>query len=54
MLYSFLLSSIDPAFGPAPLLKRDSNTGFSCEYCKMFKNTCFEKLLGTAALKDWL
>ena len=25
----------------ASLLKRDSNTGFSCEFCELFKNTDF-------------
>ena len=34
---------------PAILLKRDPNTRFSCEYCKFFKNSCFEEHLRTAA-----
>ena len=29
----------------ATLLKRDSDTGVSCEYCKVFKNTYFEEKL---------
>ena len=29
------------------LLKRDSNTGVSCEICKIFKNTYFEEHLRT-------
>ena len=31
------------------LLKRDSHTGFSLEYCKMFRNIYFEEHLRTAA-----
>ena len=31
------------------LLKRDSNTGVFCGYCKNFKNTYFEEYLRTAA-----
>ena len=31
------------------LLKRDSNTGVSCEICEIFKNTCFEEHLPTTA-----
>ena len=31
------------------ILKRDSTQVFSCEYCKIFKNTYFEEHLGTAA-----
>ena len=34
---------------PVTLLKRDSNTVFPCEYCKIFKKTYFEEHLGTAA-----
>ena len=40
---SFLLQH-DKSF-----LKRDSTQVFSCEYCKIFKNTYFEEHLGTAA-----
>ena len=29
------------AFRPVTFLKRDSNTGVSCEYCKIFKNSFF-------------
>ena len=36
-------------FRPATSSKRDSNTGFSCKHCKIFKNTYFEKHLRTAA-----
>ena len=35
---------------PATLLKRDSNTGLSCEYCQIFKNTYFEEQLRATAL----
>ena len=31
------------------LLKKDSNLGVSCEYCKNFKNTYFEEHLQIAA-----
>ena len=31
------------------LLKMDSNTGVSCQYCKIFKNTYFEEHLPMAA-----
>ena len=34
---------------PATLLKRDSNTGVSCEICKIFKNTFFNSTLSVAA-----
>ena len=30
------------------LIKIDSNTGFSCKYCEIFKNSYFEKHLQTA------
>ena len=33
----------------ATLLKRDSDTGVSCEYCKVFKNTYFEEKLWVTA-----
>ena len=33
---------------PVTLLKRDSNQVLSCEYCEIFKNSYFEKHLGTA------
>ena len=29
------------AFRPATFLKRDSNTGVSCGYCEIFKNSFF-------------
>ena len=29
------------AFRPAKFLKRDSNTGVSCGYCELFKNSFF-------------
>ena len=32
----------------ATVLKIDSNTGVSCEYCDIFKNTCFEEHLQAA------
>ena len=34
---------------PATLLKTDSNTGVSSEYCEIFKNTYFEEHLRTPA-----
>ena len=34
---------------PETLLKKDSNTVFSCEYCEIFKSTCFEEHLPPAA-----
>ena len=37
------------AFETAPLLKRDSNTGVFCEYCKISRNTYFEEHLRMAA-----
>ena len=37
------------AIRPATLSKRDSNTGVSCEYSKIFKNICFEEHLRVAA-----
>ena len=36
---------------PAALLKRDSNTNVSCEYCEIFRNTYFEEHLQTAAFE---
>ena len=33
---------IKKAQGPAPFLKRDSNTGFSCEISEILNNTYFE------------
>ena len=36
-------------FKPACLLKRDSNTGVSCEHCKTFKDTYFEVHLRTTS-----
>ena len=33
----------------AILLKRDSSTGVFCEYCGIFKKTCFEEHLEAAA-----
>ena len=42
--------SQENTFKPVTLLiKRDSNVGVSCEYCKIFKKTYFEKHLWTAA-----
>ena len=32
---------------PADLLKSDSNTGVSCEFCKTVKSICFVKHLRT-------
>ena len=29
------------AFSPKTLSKRGFHTGFSCEYCEIFKKTCF-------------
>ena len=37
------------AFGPAALLKRGSNTVFSCEYWEIFKNNHFEEHLQTVS-----
>ena len=34
---------------PATLFKRDTNTGVSCEYSEIFKNTYFEEHLQTVA-----
>ena len=36
------------AWRSATLLKRDSNPGFSCKYCEIFKSTFFEKHLWTS------
>ena len=36
-------------FRPATLLKRDSDTGISCEICEIFKNVFFEEHLWTTA-----
>ena len=36
-------------FRPASLLKETPTQVFSCEYCKIFKNTCFEQHLRMAA-----
>ena len=36
-------------FKPAILSKETPTQAFSCEHCKIFKNTCFEKHLQTAA-----
>ena len=36
-------------FRYATLLKRDSNAGVFCEYCKIFKKAYFEENLLTAA-----
>ena len=47
MLESLLIKL--QAVRPANLLKRDSNTVFSCEYCEIFKNTYFEEHLRTSA-----
>ena len=40
------------AFRPATFLKRDSNTGVSCEYCEIFKSTYLEKYLQERLLLD--
>ena len=37
------------ALRTATLLKRDFNTGFSCEFCKIFKNTLFYRTSPEAA-----
>ena len=47
MLESLLIKL--QAVRPANLLKRDSNTVLSCEYCEIFKNTYFEEHLRTSA-----
>ena len=36
-------------FNKVSLLKRDSAQVFSCEFCKVFKNTFFTEHLGTTA-----
>ena len=36
-------------FNKVSLLKRDSAQVFSCEFCKVFKNTFFTERLGTTA-----
>ena len=46
--WSFFLIKLQ-AWGPATLLKRDSNTGVSCKISKMFTNTYFEEHLQTTA-----
>ena len=38
--------NIIASLGPATLLKRDSGTGFSCEFCKISKNTFLWKTSG--------
>ena len=45
----FLIKLKLQAFRPATLLKRDSNTDVSCEYCEMFKNIYFEGYMQTTA-----
>ena len=35
-------------FSPENLLKEALAQVFSCEYCKIFKNTCFEEHLWTS------
>ena len=42
------------AFRSGTVLKRDSDTGNSCEICKNFKNTFFEKHVRTAASLGYL
>ena len=37
------------AFRSVTFLQRDSNTGVSCEYCEIFRQTYFEDNLPTAA-----
>ena len=43
---NFIANVTRNAWGPATLLKRDSNTG---DICKIFKNTYFEEYLWTTA-----
>ena len=42
--------SQENTFGPATLLKRDSNTGVSCEYFQIFKNTYFEEYFASVSI----
>ena len=48
-LYWNLFLIMLQAWRPANLLWRDSNTGFPCEICEIFKRTCFEEHLRTTA-----
>ena len=48
LCWSLLLRHLR-ASRPATFLKRDSDTVFSCEYCKIFKNTYFDENLRTTA-----
>ena len=41
-------------FRPATFLKRDSNTGVSCAYCEIFKNSFFIEILWWLLLKALL
>ena len=45
---SLFLRKLKP-FRSATLLKRDSTTSVSCDYCEIFKTTYFEEHLRTAA-----
>ena len=45
---SVFLRNLKP-FRSATLLKRDSNTSVSCDYCEILKTTYFEEHLRTAA-----
>ena len=38
--------------GSGTLLKRDSCTGFYCEFCEIFKNTFFTEHLQTTASEN--
>ena len=47
----FLKNTCVGIFRPATLLKRDFNTGFSCEIYETFKNTYFEEDLRTTTCR---
>ena len=46
--WTLFLIKLQP-WGRAALLKKEFSTGFSCEYCEIFKSTYFEEHLRTAA-----
>ena len=46
-----LFFNIVADLSPAPLLKRDSGTGASCEFCEVSKNTLFYRTPLLAAFK---
>ena len=51
---SFKIGVLKMAFRLTTLLKWDYNTGFSCEICKVFKNTfCTERLRWLLLLWFW-